>query len=135
MTLFINIGLHFVKIAFNIGDFIDMFLASYIWIIAKYICIYMLFVIFFLIPSFAFVSEITGRTEARPLHTKQSTTIPKITLFFLAGGIKMARNIPYKATLKALTRRSGSRFPAMAPRAVPTAQQGDANKMAKANGS
>ena len=36
----------------------------------------------------------------------------------------IARNIPYKATLKALTTRSGRILPAMTPRTVPVAQKG-----------
>ncbi len=90
MTLFINVGLHFIKIAFNIGDFIDIFLASYIWVIAKYICIYMLFVIFFLIPSFAFVSEITGKNRSLIMtYAKTKGNILRIALVSLIAVITL----------------------------------------------
>ena len=38
-------------------------------------------------------------------------TMPVSTLFPLEGGIMMAMNIPYNATLKALITRSGRIFP------------------------
>ena len=42
----------------------------------------------------------------------------------------IAKNMPYKATLSALTARKGSAFPAMMPQAVPPAQAGAANRIA-----
>ena len=42
----------------------------------------------------------------------------------------IAKNMPYSATLSALTARKGSAFPAMMPQAVPTAQAGAANRIA-----
>ena len=40
----------------------------------------------------------------------------------------MARNMPYRATLRALTTRTGSRLPAMMPSAVPTSTLGAASQ-------
>ena len=42
----------------------------------------------------------------------------------------MAKNMPYKATLSALTARRGNAFPAMMPQAVPPAHAGAANRIA-----
>ena len=65
-TLIINSCIHFVRLSFNGGlnNYIDMFLDSNVWLVGKYICIFLLFNIFFLIPSFAFVSEITGKNRS-----------------------------------------------------------------------
>ena len=57
-------------------------------------------------------------------------TRPATTRLFRAGGMMIARNMPYSATLKALTARSGSRFPAIIPRAVPIDHAGAATRMA-----
>ena len=53
-----------------------------------------------------------------------------IALSFLAGGMMIARNMPYKATDNAETTLSGRMFPIMIPKAVPDAQHGTANKKA-----
>ena len=50
--------------------------------------------------------------------------------FFRAGGMMIAKNMPYSATLSALTTRSGSALPAIMPSAVPTAHPGAASKIA-----
>lgn len=65
-TLAINTGIHFVKLLFNgaMSGFVEGFLDSSIWMIGKYLCIFLLFNVFFLIPSFAFVSEITGKNKS-----------------------------------------------------------------------
>lgn len=34
------------------------------WLLSKYICIFLLFVTFFIVPSFTFVSEITGKSHS-----------------------------------------------------------------------
>lgn len=57
----INLGINFLKITFSNGEgIIDLLLNSPIWLIGKYLFIFTLFVVFFIVPSFAFVSEITG---------------------------------------------------------------------------
>ena len=71
-----------------------------------------------------------GRTAAAQLAAKLIKTTPAIILFCRDGGIITARNMPKRATLNALTIRSGSIFPAAIPRAVPAAQQGDATSKA-----
>ncbi len=87
-TLFINIALHFIKISFNLGEFINVFLKGSSWLIAKYICIYMLFIIFFLIPSFAFVSEITGKNRSLLMtYAKTRGNILRIALVSLIAVI------------------------------------------------
>jgi hypothetical protein len=65
-TLVINSGIHFFKMMLDgvmIG-IIDNFLKSGVWMLGKYLCIFLLFNTFFLIPSFAFVSEITGKNRS-----------------------------------------------------------------------
>ena len=59
--------------------------------------------------------EITGRQEAKKLNKKASVIRTATTLSFLAGGMMIARNIPNKETLRALTIRAGSIFPAVTP--------------------
>ncbi len=49
---------------------------------------------------------------------------------FLAAGIIMATNIPYNATLRALTAEAGRTLPATIPMEVPAAQHGSAIVMA-----
>ena len=71
-----------------------------------------------------------GRQPQAKLRAKLSITSTATTLFFRAGGMIMARNMPYRATLRALTTRTGSRLPAMMPSAVPMAQAGAASAMA-----
>ena len=74
--------------------------------------------------------EITGRQEAKKLNKKASVIRTATTLSFLAGGMMIERNIQNKETIRALTIRAGSIFPAVTPRAVPTAQPGMATVMA-----
>ena len=57
------------------------------------------------------------------------TTPPTIRLAF-AAGMMMAMNMPYRATLSALTRDTGRTLPATTPMAVPKAQLGRAIVMA-----
>ena len=73
---------------------------------------------------------IHGRTEQAKLAAKDRATRTATTLFFRAGGMITARNIPKRATLKALTTRSGKMLPAMMPRDVPMDQPGIAMSMA-----
>ena len=80
------------------------------------------------IPSDMF--DTPGRYAAAKLAPKHTIMIPAIRLFFLAGGMITARNIPYRATLNALTSRKGRILPAIVPSAVPSAQQGAADKTA-----
>ena len=57
-------------------------------------------------------------------------TTPPTILSFLDAGTIIATNIPYSATLNALTADAGSTLPAAIPMAVPAAQLGSAMAMA-----
>jgi hypothetical protein len=61
----INLGINFVKISvpFMSGVLNGLF-SSYFWLIGKYLFIFMVFVSTFIIPSFAFVSEITEKNRS-----------------------------------------------------------------------
>ena len=63
------------------------------------------------------------------LAVKLITTRTPTILFFFAGGMIIAKNIPYKETLSAPTTISGNIFPTMIPRAVPVHQLGSARAM------
>jgi len=64
-TFGINIVLSFARHLFaDSSDFIYAVLNSGMWQIIKYLFIFWLFIIFFLIPSFAFLSEITGKNRS-----------------------------------------------------------------------
>ena len=64
-TFGINIALSLTRHLFaDASDFIYAVLNSSIWQIIKYLFIFWLFIIFFLIPSFAFLSEITGKNRS-----------------------------------------------------------------------
>ncbi len=71
-----------------------------------------------------------GRTPDSQLHKNPVPTHRATALSAFTGGMMMARNMPYSATLRALTSRPGSRLPMMIPRAVPTAQDGTDTAMA-----
>lgn len=66
--------------------------------------------------------------ELKKERIKLIMIIPVITLLFLAGGMIMPINIPYRATLNAETSLSGKILPATIPSAVPKDHMG----MAKA---
>jgi hypothetical protein len=74
--------------------------------------------------------ETRGRRLKAKLATKHTGISPAMILFFRAGGTMTARNMPNRATLRALTARAGISSPATQPRAVPSAQQGDATSTA-----
>ncbi len=65
-TLVINTGIYFFRISFPTagGEVLDAVLGSALWLIGKYAFIFVLFTIFFIVPSFAFVSEITGKNRS-----------------------------------------------------------------------
>lgn len=65
-TLVINSGIYFLRVCFPVqGTFVlDELLGSVIWLLAKYAFIFILFILFFMVPSFAFVSEITGKNRS-----------------------------------------------------------------------
>jgi len=65
-TLAINTGIYFFRTIFPAGGsaFLDTILNSTFWLVGKYAFIFVLFIIFFMVPSFAFVSEITGKNRS-----------------------------------------------------------------------
>ncbi|MCM1324484.1 MAG: hypothetical protein NC218_10200 [Acetobacter sp.] len=65
-TVLINVGIYFFRSFFpNIGgDILDAIFGSALWLIGKYAFIFVLFAVFFIVPSFAFVSEITGKNRS-----------------------------------------------------------------------
>ena len=56
----------------------------------------------------------------------EMTTSAAMTRFSLAGGMMIARNMPYRPTLSALTMFAGSTLPMTTPRYVPSDQPGSA---------
>jgi hypothetical protein len=61
-TLMINLALDFIRNAVPGGSVaVYVVLHSLIWQIAKYLFLFILFIAFFIIPSFSFVSEISGK--------------------------------------------------------------------------
>ena len=65
-TLAINFCIAFVKDIFGEVGFAitKALLNGPWWLVGKYICIFLLFVTFFIVPSFTFVSEITGKSHS-----------------------------------------------------------------------
>lgn len=65
-TVVINFLLYFVKEALPTGGeiVVSLILGSVFWLVGKYLFIFMLFVVFFIVPSFTFVSEITGKSRS-----------------------------------------------------------------------
>ena len=76
------------------------------------------------------MADTTGSTEQPKLRTKQRAIRAVITLLFLQGGINTAINMPYRATLKALTTPTGRILPAITPKAAPNAQHKTATNAA-----
>lgn len=61
----INFFLDFLRASFGGGKLlVQIILKSTAWLIGKYIFIFLLFISFFVVPSFAFVSEITGKSRS-----------------------------------------------------------------------
>ncbi len=65
-SLAINFAIAFVKDIFGELGFAitKAILGGPWWLLGKYICIFLLFVTFFIVPSFTFVSEITGKSHS-----------------------------------------------------------------------
>lgn len=64
-TVMINFVLYFARTSFLGSEtIINLVLGSVFWLIGKYLFIFMLFVVFFIVPSFTFVSEITGKSRS-----------------------------------------------------------------------
>ena len=79
-SLVINFSISFIRISFNLTD-IGAILGNPALIVCKYVCIYMLFIIFFMIPSFAFISEITGKNRSLLMtYAKTKSNIFRIAI-------------------------------------------------------
>ena len=70
--------------------------------------------------------ESTGRYANAQLAAIAMTISARITRFSLAGGTMIARNMPYRPTLSALTMFAGSTLPITTPKYVPSDQPGSA---------
>ena len=82
-SLAINVGIYMLKMFFGESGaaFAQIVLGSPLWLIGKYLIIFMLFVAFFIVPSFAFVSEITGRSRSLLMtYVKTKGSLLKIAL-------------------------------------------------------
>ena len=66
--------------------------------------------------------ETSGSLLHAKLNAMDRRTSTRTTVFLLAGGMIMARNIPYKSTPRADTTLAGSTLPMITPRQVPKAQ-------------
>lgn len=62
----INFGIYFFKFSFHDtgAELIDAVSGGILWTLGKYAVIFFLFIAFFIVPSFAFVSEITGKNRS-----------------------------------------------------------------------
>ena len=76
------------------------------------------------------LSERAENLLSRKLLMKQMMMRIAMCLFLLAGGMMIARNMPYSATDKAETILIGRMLPIRMPRAVPIAQHGAAKQIA-----
>lgn len=64
-TFAINLVLSFIRVSFFGGEaLVFVILHSLTWQVLKYLFLFLLFVAFFIVPSFAFVSEITGKSRS-----------------------------------------------------------------------
>ncbi len=76
------------------------------------------------------LEEILVNLYKAKLAIKLIITNRATALSFLAGGIKIAKNIAYKATDKQLTILAGRTLPIIVPNKMPSAQHGEAKHIA-----
>lgn len=82
----INVGIYFIRSFFSLSneDFLNVILGSVFWLLLKYSFIFILFIVFFVIPSFAFVSEIAGKNRSLlTTYVKTKKNIFKIAMVAL----------------------------------------------------
>lgn len=82
----INFAIYFFKLSFLASgtELIDNISSGVLWILGKYAVIFFLFVAFFIVPSFAFVSEITGKNRSLFVtYAKTKGSLLKIALAVL----------------------------------------------------
>ncbi len=65
-SIAINFAIYFFKLSFpeNGAQLIEAAAGGVMWTLGKYVVIFTLFIAFFIVPSFAFVSEITGKNRS-----------------------------------------------------------------------
>ena len=77
----INVGIHIIGRLFPVHGpaAVSAVLESLPWLLAKRIFIFFLFIAFFIVPSFAFVSEITGKKRSLvAAYSKTKGDLPRI---------------------------------------------------------
>lgn len=80
-SLAINVGIHIIGRLFPVHGpaAVSAVLESLPWLLAKRIFIFFLFIAFFIVPSFAFVSEITGKKRSLvAAYSKTKGDLPRI---------------------------------------------------------
>ena len=73
------------------------------------------------VPSLSW--EIHGARAKMKLSSMDTATSRRTIRSFRAGGMMMARNMPYRSTPSALTTFAGRMLPTTTPRQVPRAQK------------
>lgn len=88
-SLGINIFIHMLRTFFPYGNvLLAQLVDSALWIIIKYLFLFFLLIIFFLIPSFAFISEISGKSRSViNAYAKTKNNIHKISIVALIAVI------------------------------------------------
>ncbi len=89
-TLAINFGIYFFKLCFpDIGAaMLDTIANGIMWTLGRYIAVFLLFIAFFIVPSFAFVSEITGKNRSLLMtYTRTKGSLLKIAAAVLSAFI------------------------------------------------
>ena len=98
-TYIINHCFGFISTAFVGGKLVVKFiLNSAVWLIIKYMFIFVLVIFFFIIPSFAFISEISGKSRSLlTTYVKTKGNFIQICLIvFVAFGITLLVLLPFR---------------------------------------
>lgn len=86
-SVLINFAIYFIMSTFpSSGAFFGLLFASPIWLVGKYMMMFLLFITFFIIPSFAFVSEITEQDKSLLItYVKTKGNIIRIAMVVAAA--------------------------------------------------
>ena len=101
-TFTINLVLNFIRVSFFGGEtIVFVILHCLTWQVLKYLFIFLLFILFFVVPSFAFVSEITGKSRSLlTTYVKTKGNILRIavvvlfSMFFIVLALYVFRFLP-----------------------------------------
>lgn len=101
-TFAINLVLSFIRVSFFGGEaLVFVILHSLTWQVLKYLFLFLLFIGFFIVPSFAFVSEITGKSRSLlTTYVKTKGNILRIAavvlsaMFFMLLALYIFRFLP-----------------------------------------